>query len=102
LTSLAIALGILIIYMLGYIFPNDWRLVGGIAALFSVFTLLLVYFIPESPAWLMSRGRSDDARKALAHIRAIPLNGTIESCFSHFPINFHSNASLQNYSRVNH
>lgn len=126
LTSLAIAVGILMIYILGYIFPvlahtiavvflidfhfkfyefkDDWRIVSGISAVFCMFTLFLVYFIPESPAWLISRGRSDDARKALAHIRAIKYdsNGTFVSCFSYFPINFHANASLQNYSRVNH
>lgn len=73
---------------------SDWRIVSGISAVFCVFTLLLVYFIPESPTWLIARGRSDEARKALAHIRAIKSNGTIESCFSYFPINFHPNGRL--------
>lgn len=81
---------------------SDWRFVSGLSAIFCVFTLVLVFFIPESPAWLISRGRNDDALKALAHIRAIKSNGTIESCFSYFPINFHPNALLQNYPRVNH
>lgn len=71
---------------------SDFRLVSGIAAAFCVFTLILVYFIPESPTWLISRGRTDDARKALATIRAIKSNGTVENCFSYFPINFRSNA----------
>lgn len=60
--------------------------------MFCVFTMILIYFIPESPAWLIARGRTDDARKALAHIRAIKSNGTVESCFSYFPINFQPNA----------
>lgn len=87
---------------------SDWRFVSGISAVFCVFTMSLIYFIPESPAWLIARGRNDEARKALAHIRAIKSNGTIESCFSYFPIIFQPNASLrskiplQNYSRVPH
>lgn len=40
----------------------------------------------------MSKGRNDDARKSLAYIRAIKSNGTVEGCFSYFPINFHSSA----------
>lgn len=59
-----------------------------------MFTLLLIYFIPESPAWLIARGRNDEARKSLAYVRAITPNGTIEYCFSYFPVNFHSNASI--------
>lgn len=59
-----------------------------------MFTMALIFFIPESPAWLIARGRSDEARKSLAYVRAIKPNGTIENCFSHFPVNFHSNASI--------
>lgn len=50
-------------------------MVSGIAAVFCIFTLGLIYFIPESPLWLMSRGRMDEARKALAYIRAVNPNG---------------------------
>lgn len=74
LTSMAIAVGILMIYTLGFIFPSDWRMVAGIAAIFCIFTLSLVFFIPESPTWLISKGRLDDARKALGYIRAIKRN----------------------------
>ncbi|KAG5684150.1 hypothetical protein PVAND_013391 [Polypedilum vanderplanki] len=74
LTSMAIAVGILMIYTLGFIFPDDWRIVAGIAAIFCIFTLSLVFFIPESPSWLISRGRIDEGRKALGFIRAIKHN----------------------------
>lgn len=60
---------------------DNWRMVSGIAAVFCIFTLGLIYFIPESPLWLMSRGRNEEARKALAYIRAIKPDGTIENSF---------------------
>ena len=67
--------------MLKFNFPqqDDWRKVAGISAIFSIFTLGLIYFMPESPSWLISRGRTDEARKALAYIRAIKHDGTIEN-----------------------
>lgn len=70
--------------MLKFNFPqqDDWRKVAGISAIFSIFTLCLIYFMPESPSWLISRGRTDEARKALAYIRAIKHDGTIESFYN--------------------
>lgn len=58
---------------------DDWRQVSGIAAIFCIFTLGLIYFIPESPSWLISKGRMDEARKALGYIRAIKHDGTTET-----------------------
>ncbi|KAJ0304803.1 hypothetical protein COL516b_005579 [Colletotrichum fioriniae] len=43
---------------------------GRITALYNTFFLMGVYFLPESPRWLMSRGRKDEARKVFADCHA--------------------------------
>lgn len=59
-------------------FQDDWRLVSGISAAFCVGTLILTYFLPESPSWLISRGRMTEAKESLAFIRAVKKDGKNE------------------------
>ena len=51
----------------------NWRLMLGSAALPPIFVLILVYMSPESPRWYISKGRYNDAYKAMARIRNTPL-----------------------------
>lgn len=69
LTSLAIAVGILMIYSFGYCIPENFRLVAAIAAGCCVASLLLLIPLPESPAWLMSKNREPEAERSLKKIR---------------------------------
>lgn len=69
LTSLMIAVGILLIYSMGYVVPHNFRLVAGLAAGVSAGSLLLLFFMPESPAWLMSKDREEEAERSLMRIR---------------------------------
>lgn len=69
LTSLSIAVGILLIYSMGYAVPDDFRLVAGLAAGICVLSLALLLFMPESPAWLMSKDREEEAERSLKKIR---------------------------------
>jgi len=75
-TSLAIALGILMIYTLGYFFPNSWREVSLIACIFCVFSLLVVFLIPESPSWLITKHRIAEAENSLKTLRGLSSKGT--------------------------
>nr|CAD7577763.1 unnamed protein product [Timema californicum] len=72
--SVAISLGILIVYVLGMFFNDNWRLVAGISAVLPVSTAILLLFIPESPLWLLSKGRSYDAERAIRKLRCIKSN----------------------------
>uniref|UniRef100_A0A182NAM9 Major facilitator superfamily (MFS) profile domain-containing protein n=1 Tax=Anopheles dirus TaxID=7168 RepID=A0A182NAM9_9DIPT len=69
LTSLSIAVGILVIYSMGYAIPDDFRLVAALAAGVCVLSLVLLCFMPESPAWLMSKEREEEAERSLKKIR---------------------------------
>lgn len=52
-----------LIYLAGYYLY--WRTVAWISISFAILPLLLMYlYSPESPTWLVSRGRNQDALKA--------------------------------------
>lgn len=70
--QLAIVAGILLAYLsnagLGLLALGGeaWRWKLGVAALPAAVFLLLLRTIPQSPRWLLARGRAQDARRALA------------------------------------
>jgi sugar porter (SP) family MFS transporter len=68
--QLMIALGILIAGVINLFFSQDlsWRFSLGIAALPSVILFVLLLRQPETPRWLMLRGRRDEARTVLQHL----------------------------------
>ncbi|CAH0149159.1 putative metabolite transport protein CsbC [Pedobacter sp. Bi27] len=72
-----VVLGILISYLSNYLLSQggeaSWRWMLGVQAFPSIIFLVLIYFIPESPRWLiLKRGAYD---KALEILRIInPLN----------------------------
>lgn len=65
--QLMIATGILVAGVINLFFSQDlsWRFSLGIAALPSLVLLLLLLRQPETPRWLMLRGRRDEARAVL-------------------------------------
>ncbi|KAI0475287.1 general substrate transporter [Xylariaceae sp. FL0804] len=52
--------------------PVTWRPPIAIATVFSVVLAASVYLFPESPRWLVMRGRRDQARANLALLRGLP------------------------------
>jgi facilitated trehalose transporter len=56
--------GMVISYLKGALLP--WRLVAWLSIIYGLVPVLLVQFIiPESPVWLVSKGRFDEARTSL-------------------------------------
>jgi sugar porter (SP) family MFS transporter len=47
-----------------------WRTPSALQALPSVLQVLLIWFVPESPRWLVSKGRETQALKTLAYYHA--------------------------------
>lgn len=72
LNQLAIVTGILLSYSVNYLLtgagPSNWRWMFASAALPSAAFLLTLLFIPESPRWLMQKGREQEAERFLAQI----------------------------------
>jgi hypothetical protein len=48
--------------------PNDWswRIPSLLQALVSIFQLVAIYFVPESPRWLIANGRTPEATRILS------------------------------------
>jgi len=72
LNQLAIVSGILLSYSVNYLLtgagPANWRWMFASAALPSIAFFLTVLFIPESPRWLMQKGRQQEAQHFLTRI----------------------------------
>jgi MFS transporter, SP family, xylose:H+ symportor len=66
-----IVLGCLLAFLSNYLIsqadlgPNDWRWMLGVVAIPAAVFLVLVFFIPDSPRWLVAQRRLDDARRVL-------------------------------------
>jgi MFS family permease len=53
----------------GFVGPNiGWRIAFGVAAVLSLGVLLLRLRVPESPRWLMLRGKEEDANRVVCEI----------------------------------
>jgi sugar porter (SP) family MFS transporter len=72
LNQLAIVTGILLSYSVNYLLtgagPTNWRWMFASAAVPSVAFFLTLLFIPESPRWLMQKGREQEAEHFLTRI----------------------------------
>jgi len=72
LNQLMITIGIFASYLVGYAFADSagWRWMLGLAAVPSLAMLVGLLFMGESPRWLLSRGRTEEARAALLKTRS--------------------------------
>ncbi len=74
LFQLAITVGILLAYLVDYAFAQvqGWRWMFGLAVVPAAIFGSGMIFLPESPRWLLRRGRRDTAQAMLARIRGTP------------------------------
>jgi SP family galactose:H+ symporter-like MFS transporter len=71
LFQLSITVGILLAYLVDYAFADSqgWRWMFGLAVIPAAIFALGMFFLPESPRWLVRRGRQETARAILSRIR---------------------------------
>jgi MFS transporter, SP family, xylose:H+ symportor len=71
ITQFNIVLGILLAYLSNYIIgtlnlgPTECRWMFGVMALPSIAFFILLFLTPQSPRWLIARGRAEEARSVL-------------------------------------
>lgn len=52
--------------------PVTWRPPVAISAIFTIVIIVSVYFLPESPRWLVMKNRTEDARAVISAFKAQP------------------------------
>ncbi|RLU22921.1 hypothetical protein DMN91_005199 [Ooceraea biroi] len=67
-----VSVGVLIVYTLGAI--TTWERTAAFSIAPAILSLALTRMLPESPAWLASRGRTQEAKEALLWLRGPGLN----------------------------
>ena len=69
--NVAIGVGIATAALVGYFLHGvwSWRWMIGIAAVPAAILLVSMFFLPETPRWLASKDRIDDARASLRRVR---------------------------------
>jgi len=70
LYQLSFTIGILTAYLVGFMFSSSgsWRTMFLMGAVPAVILILLYKFLPESPRWLMLKGREEEAVKIFSKI----------------------------------
>lgn len=62
-----VSFGVLLVYLLGYLM--DWHIASIVCAVTAAFSFVIIYFLPETPPWLASKGRNKKAGEALVRLR---------------------------------
>jgi sugar porter (SP) family MFS transporter len=72
LNQLMITVGILLAFIVNALLANSgaWRWMLGLAVIPSLILFVGMYFMPETPRWLVSRGRENEARDVLMRSRS--------------------------------
>lgn len=72
MNQLMITIGIFVSYLVGYAFADSegWRWMLGLAAVPSAAMFVGLFMLDESPRWLLSRGRVEQARAVLLRTRS--------------------------------
>ncbi|XP_047334885.1 monosaccharide-sensing protein 2-like [Impatiens glandulifera] len=60
------------VFMMSLTDAPNWRLMLGVLFIPSLlYFVLTIFFLPESPRWLVSKGRMEDAKKVLQRLRGM-------------------------------
>src|SRR5882672_12465870 len=86
----------LVAYLSNYVIAEAigtgaWRWMLGVQAVPSIIFFLLLYLIPKSPRWLMSKKREEEARQVLLLCGAQDVDGEIREIQASLDLEHHSN-----------
>lgn len=82
-TAFGICLGTCANLVVGKVGAIAWRLQLGSAFIPAIPLLILIFFCPESPRWLMKKNRYQDAMKSLLRLRNHPIQAARDLYYIH-------------------
>ncbi len=85
LSILFITAGQVVAYVIGWVLSSHehgWRWMVGLGALPAILQFMLMMFLPETPRWLMSAGRNQEARAVLKKVYAPGAEAIVEEVLS--------------------
>ncbi len=70
---LAITTGIVVAYLVDYAFSDmeGWRYMFGLAAIPSIILVVAMWWLPDSPRWLISKSKGKEATQVLQRARTV-------------------------------
>src|SRR5664279_541843 len=70
---LAITTGIVVAYLVDYALSGsgEWRYMFGLAAIPSFILVIAMWRLPDSPRWLISKSKVEQARQVLKRVRSV-------------------------------
>lgn len=71
--QLAITLGILGAYLVGYTFSDSWRAMFAAGIVPGAALLIGIAILSDTPRWLVLRGRREEARAVIARTQSLPI-----------------------------
>ncbi|CAH0403614.1 unnamed protein product [Chilo suppressalis] len=79
LTTVALtqAFGIFFVHLIGSLM--SWRMTAVVCVTFSIISLVMIFYSPESPSWLAAQGRYDECRQVFKWLRGDGEDEELES-----------------------
>ncbi|OTF73799.1 Facilitated trehalose transporter Tret1-like protein [Euroglyphus maynei] len=65
--QLFVTIGILLVYVIGAFIT--WRPLAAVSMVPTIIMMICMFFMPESPSWLMSKGKLSEATQSLLRLR---------------------------------
>lgn len=69
--QLAITLGIVGAYFVGYVFSDSWRTMFAVGAIPGLALAVGIFIMSDTPRWLASKGKLAEARAVIAKVRGV-------------------------------
>ena len=79
---MALNIGIMLVY--GFGSTLNWAWLAMVAAVPPTLMVILMYFMPETPRWLLTKGQTKQAAQALTWLRGPHMEKEVIDLLTHF------------------